>query len=119
MFGATKPDGTRSLWMRTVDSVNTLPIPGTETRSSVGLGAWSPDGRPIAYVSDNKPCAQTIAYFSRAKQIAGRTDRRKFGGGDGLANVSLGVLGDVGQQADHRRGEVLAAYGAGFGEYDR
>jgi Tol biopolymer transport system component/tRNA A-37 threonylcarbamoyl transferase component Bud32 len=55
VFGATKRDGTRSLWMRTMDSVNTLAIPGTESNSnSVGPGAWSPDGRAIAYVSDNR-----------------------------------------------------------------
>jgi serine/threonine protein kinase len=45
MFGATKTDGSRSLWMRSMDSVHAQPIPGTEG-SSVHA-AWSPDGRSI------------------------------------------------------------------------
>src|SRR6266851_2087094 len=39
-------------------------------------------------------------------------DPRPFGGADGLADVPLGVLGDVEQQADHSGGEALAADGA-------
>ncbi|MGO9259675.1 MAG: protein kinase domain-containing protein [Bryobacteraceae bacterium] len=53
LFGATKRDGTRSLWLRPMDSVNAQPIPGTES-GSVAPGAWSPDGRSIAYVADGK-----------------------------------------------------------------
>jgi eukaryotic-like serine/threonine-protein kinase len=53
MFGATKSDGTRSLWIRPMDSVSAQPIPGTEG-SAVVTGTWSPDGRSIAYVVDGK-----------------------------------------------------------------
>lgn len=52
MFGATKPDGSRSLWVRSMDSVKVQPIPGTES-GNVSAGAWSPDGRAIAYTTDN------------------------------------------------------------------
>ena len=51
MFGATKRDGTRHLWVRRLDSVNAQPIPGTES-GRAPPGAWSPDGRSIAYVAD-------------------------------------------------------------------
>ncbi|HTB13420.1 MAG TPA: protein kinase [Bryobacteraceae bacterium] len=51
VFGTTKRDGSRNLWMRPMDSVNAQPIPGTEGTIS-GLCAWSPDGRSIAYVAD-------------------------------------------------------------------
>jgi Tol biopolymer transport system component/predicted Ser/Thr protein kinase len=53
LFGATRRDGSRSLWMRPMDSVNAQPIPGTEA-VSLYPGAWSPDGRSIAYVADSK-----------------------------------------------------------------
>jgi eukaryotic-like serine/threonine-protein kinase len=51
VFGATKRDGSRNLWMRPMDSVNAQPIPGTEGNFN-GLSTWSPDGRSIAYVVD-------------------------------------------------------------------
>jgi serine/threonine protein kinase len=51
VFGATKRDGSRNLWMRPMDSVNVQPIPGTEGIIN-GLSTWSPDGRSIAYVAD-------------------------------------------------------------------
>ncbi|HEV1285240.1 MAG TPA: protein kinase [Bryobacteraceae bacterium] len=52
MFGATGRDGSRHLWIRPLDSVNAQPIPGTESLRS-SPGAWSPDGRSIAYVADS------------------------------------------------------------------
>jgi predicted Ser/Thr protein kinase len=51
VFGATKRDGSRNLWIRPMDSVKAQPIPGTEGDIS-GPCAWSPDGRSIAYVAD-------------------------------------------------------------------
>jgi Tol biopolymer transport system component/predicted Ser/Thr protein kinase len=51
VFGATKRDGSRNLWIRPMDSVNAQPIPGTEGILS-GLSTWSPDARSIAYIAD-------------------------------------------------------------------
>lgn len=53
MFAATKRDGTRNLWLRPMDSVIAQPIPGTEG-NAVMAGAWSPDGRSIAYTAGGK-----------------------------------------------------------------
>jgi Tol biopolymer transport system component/predicted Ser/Thr protein kinase len=52
VFGATKRDGSRNLWVRPMDSVNAQPIPGTEGTIS-GLCAWSPDGRSIVYLANS------------------------------------------------------------------
>jgi dipeptidyl aminopeptidase/acylaminoacyl peptidase/predicted Ser/Thr protein kinase len=52
MFAATKRDGTRCLWIRPLDGVNAQPIPASE--GAVNAGAWSPDGRSIAYVAESK-----------------------------------------------------------------
>jgi Tol biopolymer transport system component/predicted Ser/Thr protein kinase len=53
LWTGMKRDGTASLWMRPMDSLIAQPIPGTEG-SRVNTGAWSPDGRSIAYVADGK-----------------------------------------------------------------
>lgn len=45
IFGATKADGSRNLWIRPMDSIRVQPIPGTE--GATGHAAWSPDGRSI------------------------------------------------------------------------
>ena len=50
MFGATRRDGTRNLWIRPMDSVNVQPLPGTDSLF-VRSGAWSPDGRSITYAT--------------------------------------------------------------------
>ena len=52
IFSGTNRDGIRQLWMRPLESLESRPIPGTE---GVGLPpAWSPDGRAIAFVVQNR-----------------------------------------------------------------
>ena len=51
VFGGTKRDGAHALWMRSLDAVPAVPIPGTE---GALFAAWSSDGRSIAFVADNK-----------------------------------------------------------------
>lgn len=60
LFAARKRDGSRSLWMRPMDTLNSQAIPGTESRV-VSTGAWSPDGRSIAYAADGKLLRLEIA----------------------------------------------------------
>jgi serine/threonine protein kinase len=45
IFGATKQDGSHSLWIRAMDSVHAQPVPRTEGNQAAP--AWSPDGRSI------------------------------------------------------------------------
>src|ERR1700720_4943943 len=95
--------------------------------SAIGLGtclasssAWSrlsPLWRN--WTSCIQPCmilaCTVIPYTSRGRARMSR-HFRPFGGADGLADVTLGVLGEVDQEADHGRWQLLAADGAGFGE---
>jgi serine/threonine protein kinase len=60
LFSATSRYATRSLWIRPIDSVSAQPLPGTEA-SALYPGAWSPDGRSIAYVADGKLCRLEMA----------------------------------------------------------
>jgi len=53
LFSAVKRDGTISLWIRPMDSVNAQAIPGTESELLSGAG-WSPDGRSIVYAAEGK-----------------------------------------------------------------
>jgi Tol biopolymer transport system component/predicted Ser/Thr protein kinase len=55
LFGAAKREGTRDLWLRSMASVSAQPIARTEVFiAGASNGAWSPDGRSIVYVSDNR-----------------------------------------------------------------
>jgi eukaryotic-like serine/threonine-protein kinase len=68
LFSATKRDGTSSFWIRPMDSVNAQPIPGTD--ANLGLpGAWSPDGRSIAYATGAK--LQRLEISGGSQQILG------------------------------------------------
>jgi eukaryotic-like serine/threonine-protein kinase len=60
LFSTTSRYATRSLWIRPIDSVSAQPLPGTEA-SALYPGAWSPDGRSIAYVADGKLCRLEMA----------------------------------------------------------
>jgi Tol biopolymer transport system component len=50
-FDATDSKGTRSIWLRSLDALESRPIPGTE---GVVRPIWSPDSRQIAFMSGGK-----------------------------------------------------------------
>jgi Tol biopolymer transport system component/predicted Ser/Thr protein kinase len=52
IFGAQKRDGTSQLWIRALDSLETHPLPVTD--GVMFAPAWSPDGRAIAFVGQNR-----------------------------------------------------------------
>jgi eukaryotic-like serine/threonine-protein kinase len=50
-FVAQSPDGTRRLWMRSLDRLDAQPVPGSEGATGP---FWSPDGRRLAFFADGK-----------------------------------------------------------------
>jgi eukaryotic-like serine/threonine-protein kinase len=50
-FVATNADGKNLLWVRSLDTLAALPLPGTE---GAGFPFWSPDSRFIGFFSDGK-----------------------------------------------------------------
>ena len=52
-FGAMDSDGGHSLWLRSLDSFEAHPIPGSES-GWVSPFFWSPDSRFIVFCADNK-----------------------------------------------------------------
>jgi serine/threonine protein kinase len=51
-FSTVNSVGRLSLWVRSLDSVDARPLPGTE--NSTGPPFWSPDGRWIGFAADGK-----------------------------------------------------------------
>jgi len=51
VFVATIADGKSLLWVRSLDALDALPLPGTEGAS---FPCWSPDGRFIGFFADGK-----------------------------------------------------------------
>src|SRR5581483_4192626 len=45
-FSAQGPEGRRTLWLRPLDALRSLPIPGTDGGANP---FWSPDGQSLAY----------------------------------------------------------------------
>jgi eukaryotic-like serine/threonine-protein kinase len=50
-FVAQSPDGTRRVWMRSLDRLDAQPVPGTEGATGP---FWSPDGQRLAFFADGK-----------------------------------------------------------------
>ncbi len=69
LFSALNRDGSSKLWIRSMDSVEATPIPGTESIGASIIGVWSPDGRSIAYVAQSK--LQRLEIAGGAPQILG------------------------------------------------
>jgi eukaryotic-like serine/threonine-protein kinase len=52
-FFAAGPDGVQRLWIRSLDSLEALPLPGTESSTSAPF-FWSPDSRYVAFDAGGK-----------------------------------------------------------------
>jgi eukaryotic-like serine/threonine-protein kinase len=50
VFGETRPDGSSSLLVRRLDSIDSTPVAGSETAI---LPFWSPDSRQVAFFADS------------------------------------------------------------------
>ena len=53
VFGASGPDGVTRLWLRSLDSLEIRPLPGTES-SDAPLPFWSPDSQTLAVYTGTK-----------------------------------------------------------------
>jgi eukaryotic-like serine/threonine-protein kinase len=53
-FFATASDGADRLWIRSIDSLEARPLPGSEVTGGASPLFWSPDSRSIAFWSDGK-----------------------------------------------------------------
>jgi eukaryotic-like serine/threonine-protein kinase len=53
-FVGRGPDGVTRLWIRTMDSLEVRPLPGSEANESTPPPFWSPDGRFVAYDAGGK-----------------------------------------------------------------
>ena len=51
VFRALLPDGTVSLWLRSLDALDAKPLKGTDDAS---FAFWSPDGQKIGFMAHNK-----------------------------------------------------------------
>jgi Tol biopolymer transport system component len=114
MFGATKRDGTRSLWIRPMDSVSAQPIPGTEG-SSVITGAWSPDGRSIAYVADGK--LRRLEMTGGSPQILSSLPARSIPAWSSAGVILFADVGGRLYQVSASGGEAKAANVSGASSY--
>jgi eukaryotic-like serine/threonine-protein kinase len=74
-FVATNADGKNLLWVRSLDALDALPLPGTE---GAVFPFWSPDSRLIGFFSDGKlkkieAAGGTVQALSEAPQGRGGT----------------------------------------------
>jgi eukaryotic-like serine/threonine-protein kinase len=104
VYATAGSDGIRRLWLRNLDSLETQPLPGTET-GSVTIPFWSADSRYVAFTAAGKlkrfdvggpagqGSVQTICDLPGGQQIAAGSWNRAgvivFGGlGGGIMRVS-------------------------------
>jgi Tol biopolymer transport system component len=53
-FAGRGPDGTPRLWIRSMDSLEVRPLPGSEVGDATPPPFWSPDGRFVAFDAGGK-----------------------------------------------------------------
>ena len=75
---AAGPDGTTRLWIRSLDSLELRPLPGTETVPDIPPPFWSPDSRYVAF--------DAVGKLKRVDVVAGGPPQT-------LCDVSAPVVG--------------------------
>ena len=77
-FFAAQPDGVPRLWIRSLDSPEARPLPGSESLNNPPPFFWSPDSRYIAFNSG--PQLKKIAVSGGPSQTLCDTPRNAIGG---------------------------------------
>lgn len=90
-FAASSPTGsTYQLWVRSLDSLTAVPLPGTEMSSGQFGPAWSPDGRSLAYVTVRDLIVKKIEASGGAPLTLGQPDESRGARGGAVAGISWG-----------------------------
>jgi hypothetical protein len=69
--------GRQRLWLRTLDSANTQPLPGTESAWPV---AWTPDGRRVVFLATSGILLKTIDVATGAVETLGSLPKGPYWG---------------------------------------
>lgn len=88
-FAASSPSGsTFQLWVRPLDSLTAVPLPGSEMTSGRFNPTWSPDGQFIAYVAEGHPTTvKKISASGGLPVTLGEVDGRDNVGGVGAGST--------------------------------
>ncbi|MGH9716582.1 MAG: protein kinase domain-containing protein [Candidatus Acidiferrales bacterium] len=92
-FVAVGTDGVQRIWVRSLDSLQARPVPGTESTDPAELLLWSPDGRRIAFSTSGK--LETIDLASGTAQTLCTLASGTVGGSwnrDGVIIFSQGYI---------------------------
>ncbi len=116
-FNATDTGGKQMIWIRSLESLDAVPLTGTE---NPGRPFWSPDSKQIAYFADGKlrrvaaaggPVQLIAAAANSADGAWGRNDVILFDGRRGDAIRQIAANGGTISDAVPVKGDSLANFG--------
>jgi serine/threonine protein kinase len=68
VYATSGADGVRRLWMRNMDSLDTKPLPGSETEGVV-IPFWSPDSRYVVFKAGGKMKKMDVGESSEQRSV--------------------------------------------------